>query len=65
MSDLLVVPLRSRMDKRAGLKFEVFAPEGRRFVCGLHSYVCADDAEVADVRTIETEVCPADCDCKD
>jgi hypothetical protein len=47
-------------------RYEVFAPEGKRFDSGLHSLLCADAKDVRDrLENEQLEDCPKDCDCKD
>lgn len=57
--------LSSDVDRRAGNRFEVFAPDGFRFVDAAHSRICRDDAAALSEANAQIETCPADCDCRD
>lgn len=60
-----VEKLTSEMDRRQGLKYEVFAPDGYRFDDELHSMVCYDMKDVRErIKYSTLDLCLGDdCGC--
>lgn len=59
--------LKGAIDRRAGNRWEVFAPDGVRFSGDqIHSMICGGMDDVTErLKTSELEECPTDCACKE